>query len=158
MPVKINFKNPSTDFSIDIIKDIIKRKVKDEYGVLDIAVALGKGLFGDGLEDAANRYLYKNICEIADEAVVKFAQNSPTEEIANNWSYEIEATKHNQIRLCFNNSTIQNGQNVAIIIDVGHGTRDGNWVEGKNYLDQPTQEAYDKIINEIWEALKNEHR
>lgn len=91
--------------------------------------------------------------KIADESLDKFAKASPTTDISKNWDYEIISTK-NKVSLFFTNSTIQNGENLAIIIDVGHGTADGHWISGLHYLDKPVQETYEKIIKETWEALK----
>lgn len=91
---------------------------------------------------------------IAEESLKEFVEASPDEGIAKGWSYEIVSNKR-KVSLFFNNSKIENGENVAIIIDVGHGTRDGRWISGKNYLSKPTQEAYDNIINKTWEALKS---
>lgn len=93
-----------------------------------------------------------NLEEIAEDCLKKFIDASPNQEIAKNWSYEIQ-TKKNKVFLFFNNSTIQNGENMAIIIDVGHATKEGKWIEGEHYLDKPTKEAYDLIIKETQEAL-----
>lgn len=91
---------------------------------------------------------------IAEESLKEFVEASPDEYIAKSWSYEIVSNKH-KVSLFFNNSKIENGENIAIIIDVGHGTRDGRWISGQNYLSKPTKEAYDNIINKTWEALKS---
>lgn len=91
--------------------------------------------------------------QIANESLKKFVLASPTKEIAESWSYEI-MHKKNKVSLIFNNSQIQNGENVAIIIDVGHGTKEGYWISGKNYLSKPIKDTYDKIIKETWEVLK----
>jgi hypothetical protein len=90
---------------------------------------------------------------IADESLKKFIRSSPTEEIANSWSYEI-VSKGNKVSLFFNNSCVKDGVNIAIIIDIGHGTKNGYWVSGQNYLSKPIKETYDRIINETWEELK----
>ena len=69
------------------------------------------------------------------------------------WYYKIE---HNRgtVSLSFLNSNIQNGQNIAIILDIGHGTRGGGWVEGRHYIEPAIQPIFDELANESWNELK----
>lgn len=106
------------------------------------------------LEKALNLLDKANIRMIAEGALLEFAAASPNEEIAKSWSYEIISNK-GTLSLFFTNSQVVNGQNIAIIIDVGHATKNGYWVSGTNYLSKPTKKAYDKIIKDTWEALKS---
>lgn len=94
----------------------------------------------------------KKLDKIAERSLQDFINASPNENVANSWSYEIISDSR-KVSLFFNNSYIQNGVNIAIVIDVGHGTSSGKYVEGLHYLDEPTQKAYDRIIEETWEAL-----
>lgn len=86
--------------------------------------------------------------KIAKESINDFIKASPTPEIAAGWSYNVKDTG-TKIVLSFENSTFENGENVAILIDVGHGTSSGNWVPGKNYLREPIKKTY-KRINELF--------
>ena len=70
------------------------------------------------------------------------------------WTYEIEHTK-DSVALRFLNTNIQNGQNIAIILDVGHGTRGGGWVEGRNYIEPAIQPIFDELAKESWNELKS---
>ena len=69
------------------------------------------------------------------------------------WYYEIE---HNRdtVALRFLNSNIQNGQNIAIILDIGHGTRGGSWVEGRHYIEPAIQPIFDELAAESWNDVK----
>ena len=69
------------------------------------------------------------------------------------WTYEIE---HNRdtVALRFLNTNIQNGQNIAIILDIGHGTRGGGWVEGRHYIEPAIQPVFDELAKESWNELK----
>lgn len=95
--------------------------------------------------------------KIAADCLQYFVMASPTEEVAKNWSYEVVSEK-NKLSLFFNNSFVKNGVNIAIIIDIGHGTSTGKWVPGQHYLKEPIQKTYDTIIERTWEALKNYER
>lgn len=94
------------------------------------------------------------IQKIAEETVEKLAKASPYESIAVAWSYEIKKNK-NSYFLYFNNSYVNNGVNIALLVDKGHATKSGKWIEGKNYIDGTIDEAYKQIIEAAKEELNN---
>lgn len=95
----------------------------------------------------------KKLMKIAEETVAKLKKVSPYESISDGWQYEI--LKYSKgIKIYFNNTKVENGVNIALVVDTGHGTRGGKWVSGKNYIKEPIEEAYNKILNETWEELK----
>lgn len=94
------------------------------------------------------------IQKIAEETVEKLSKASPYESIAVAWSYEIKKNK-NSYFLYFNNSYVNNGVNIALLVDKGHATKSGKWIEGKNYIDGPIDEAYKQIIEAAKEELNN---
>ena len=65
------------------------------------------------------------------------------------WRYEI-AESNGKAELQFLNSNIQNGQNVALLIQYGHGTASGNWVEGRDYVNP----ALADLMTQMEEELK----
>lgn len=71
---------------------------------------------------------------------------------ANSWYYEI-AYDGGQYYLNFFNSNIQNGIRVAIILDVGHGTGTGGYVQGKNYIQPAIRPIFDQIANAAWKEV-----
>ena len=86
-----------------------------------------------------------DIQKIADKTVKKLADASPYDKIAEGWSYTIERD-HKQVILYFNNSYVENGLNIALLVDKGHATSSGHWVSGKNYIDEPVRKAFEEII------------
>lgn len=94
---------------------------------------------------------------IAEKALEKLKDATPKDSnlTANSWGYEIIQNGSKGVSLYFTNSNVKNGVNIAIILDAGHATVDGRWVEGKKYLDKVTKEIYDDIMQETWEELKN---
>ena len=95
----------------------------------------------------------KRLTKIADDTVIELKKVSPYESIAKGWSYELRFSK-DSITLTFNNSEIQNGVNLAILTNDGYATKEGKWVSGKHYIEEPIQNAYKKILKETWEELK----
>lgn len=71
---------------------------------------------------------------------------------ASSWSYEI---KHGNgtVSISFKNSNIQNGVPIAIILQYGHGTRNGGWVQGRDYINPAIQPIFDKIANDAWREV-----
>lgn len=70
-----------------------------------------------------------------------------TGETANSWSYEIQREK-GTVSLVFSNSHIEQGVNIAIILQYGHGTGTGGYVEGRDYINPAVQPIFDKILEE----------
>lgn len=71
---------------------------------------------------------------------------------ANSWYYEVKTT-NGRTELSFKNSNRQNGVLIAIILEYGHATRNGGWVEGRHYIDPAIQPIFDKIANDAWREV-----
>lgn len=68
---------------------------------------------------------------------------------ANSWYYKIEQTDVS-VSIVYCNSNIQNGVSIAVILDHGHGTRGGGWVQGRHYIDPAIQPIFDEITKKAW--------
>ena len=71
---------------------------------------------------------------------------------AESWYYEINHTKES-VSISFHNSNIQNGVPIAIILQYGHGTGTGGWVEGRDYINPSVQPIFDKIAEDAWKEV-----
>lgn len=73
-------------------------------------------------------------------------------ETANSWFYEI---KHDNgsATITFCNSHINKGVPIAIILQYGHGTGTGGWVEGRDYINPAIQPVFDKIVDSAWKEV-----
>lgn len=71
---------------------------------------------------------------------------------SNSWYYKIE-NQNGKVTLNFYNSNVKNNVNIAIIIQYGHGTKNGGWVEGIDYINPAVQPVFDKILNDVWGDL-----
>lgn len=72
---------------------------------------------------------------------------------ARSWYYEIK-NNNGRVTISFNNSNIQNGVPIAIILQYGHGTRNGGWVQGRDYINPAIQPVFDKIANDAWQEVR----
>jgi hypothetical protein len=68
------------------------------------------------------------------------------------WYYEVE-TKQGSSTISFHNSNIQNGVSIAMILQYGHGTGTGGWVQGRDYINPAIQPIFDEIANNAWREV-----
>ena len=88
------------------------------------------------------------------EGVAALASATPIDsgETANSWYYDIDYTKES-IVISFNNSHIHDGVPIAIILQYGHGTGTGGWVQGRDYINPAVQPIFDKIADDAWREV-----
>lgn len=68
---------------------------------------------------------------------------------ASSWNYRIEMG-NGKYDIIWSNSNVNNGVNIAIIIQYGHGTRNGGYVQGIDYINPAMQEVFSNMANELW--------
>ena len=71
---------------------------------------------------------------------------------ANSWYYEIER-QNGSVSIVFNNSNVNKGVPIAIILQYGHGTGTGGWVQGRDYINPAIQPIFDEIANNAWKEV-----
>ena len=85
-------------------------------------------------------------------AALESATPADTGLTARSWSYKIER-KGESVSISFHNSNIQNGVPIAIILQLGHGTGTGGWVQGRDYINPAIQPIFDKIADSAWREV-----
>lgn len=92
-----------------------------------------------------------NLDKYGQEGVAALASATPvdTGQTANSWHYKIEQ-KNGSVSIGFYNTNIQNGVPIAIILQYGHATRNGGWVQGRDYINPAIQPIFDKIADTAW--------
>lgn len=88
------------------------------------------------------------------EGVSALASATPIDsgQTANSWDYRIVRSKGG-VSIQFFNTNIQNGVPIAIILQYGHGTGTGGWVQGRDYINPAIQPIFDKLANEAWREV-----
>jgi len=71
---------------------------------------------------------------------------------AASWSYEIQ-NDGGKATVSFNNSNINQGVNIAIILQYGHGTGTGGYVAGRDYINPAIQPVFDKLAEDAWKEV-----
>lgn len=106
------------------------------------------------LERAKEVVRISDLDKYGQEGVNALSSATPvdTGKTASSWYYKIENTKKS-VTISFYNSNIQNGVPIAIILQYGHGTRNGGWVEGRDYINPAIQPIFDKIAESAWKEV-----
>lgn len=86
--------------------------------------------------------------------VAALSSATPTEsgKTASSWNYEI-IQNGSGAQIVFSNSNINKGVNIAIILQYGHGTGTGGWVEGRDYINPAIQGIFEQFASDIWKEV-----
>lgn len=88
------------------------------------------------------------------EGVKALASATPKDSgaTADSWSYTIEHGK-GYAKLIFNNDNIVDDVKVAVVLQYGHATKNGGWVEGIDYINPALKPLFEKIADESWKEV-----
>ena len=82
---------------------------------------------------------------------LQFYTPKDTEETANSWMYE---TTSRGI-VWYNSKVTTNGTPLAILLQYGHGTRSGVYVQGIDYINPALKPLFERIGDDIWKEVKS---
>lgn len=71
---------------------------------------------------------------------------------ASSWYYEIDHSR-GSASINFYNSNVNKGVLIAIILQYGHGTRNGGWVQGRDYINPAMRPLFDKFAEDAWREV-----
>lgn len=88
------------------------------------------------------------------EGVAALSSATPVDsgETADSWYYEIKR-QNGSVAIEFNNSNVNKGVPIAVILQYGHGTGTGGWVEGRDYINPAVQPIFDEIADNAWKEV-----
>lgn len=108
------------------------------------------------LQRAVRGDYLKILDQFGSEGVAALAAATPTDTgaTAASWDYEVRTT-NNTGELVFTNSHINKGVNIAIILQYGHGTGTGGYVQGIDYINPALRPIFDNILRAIEKAVND---
>lgn len=68
------------------------------------------------------------------------------------WSYKI-IQNDNGVSVTWYNDNVNKGVNIAIILQYGHATRNGGWVEGRDYINPALKPIFDDLAKAAWKEV-----
>ncbi|MPM42084.1 hypothetical protein SDC9_88746 [bioreactor metagenome] len=98
------------------------------------------------ITDILNRY--------GQEGVKALSAATPkdTGDTASKWGYEITTGK-NKHSITWTNDSINDGIPIVILIQYGHGTKNGGYVSGVDFINPAIQSVMNKIADSIWKEV-----
>lgn len=105
---------------------------------------------------SSDAYILEKLRYFGEKGVANLTKNTPIDTglLANSWEYSIERTT-NGLLLTWYTTDMENGLNVAIILDQGHATKSGGWVEGRNFIYPSLQPIYDEVNEWLRKEILN---
>ena len=88
----------------------------------------------------------------AGVAALASATPKATGETAASWYYTVK-NQNGIISITFNNSNIVNGVPIAIVLYYGHSTKNGGWIQGRDYIKPAIRPVFDKMTNKMWKEV-----
>ena len=98
------------------------------------------------IRDILERYAKEGVRALTD------ANPDNTGKPSDSWDYEIQKTK-NGYSIYWTNSNINNGVPIAVILQYGHGTNGGGYVQGVDYINPALKPIFDKLADNAWKEV-----
>ena len=97
----------------------------------------------------------KVLDKYGQEGVAALAAATPTDSglTAESWDYKIQ-NGSGGYKIMWTNSNVNDGVPIAIIIQYGHGTGTGGYVQGRDYINPAMRSVFDNIADKAWEEVK----
>jgi hypothetical protein len=98
--------------------------------------------------------IYAHLERFGMEGVAALSAATPVDsgETANSWSYEILQDR-TSYSIIWSNSHVEGGRPIAILLQYGHGTGTGGFVQGRDYINPALQSIFDRFADEAWKAV-----
>ena len=92
--------------------------------------------------------------QFGKEGVSALASATPSKSglTSKSWNYEV-TRKGNNWKITWTNSNVNKGANIAVLIQYGHGTRNGGYVVGRDYINPAIRPVFDKIAKQAWKEV-----
>ena len=108
------------------------------------------------LKNASRRNYRRLLEEYGRKGVDALSLATPVDSgiTASSWTYDISETS-NGFEINWNNSNVNDGVNIAIILQYGHGTGTGGYVQGRDYINPALQSVFDGFVDDLTKAVNN---
>ena len=102
---------------------------------------------------SSSEYL-KVLDKYGKEGVSILASVTPVDsgKTAESWGYEITRSSSGA-KISWTNFNVINGTPIAIILQYGHGTRNGGYVEGRDYINPAIKPIFDRLASDVWKEV-----
>jgi hypothetical protein len=97
---------------------------------------------------------FRGLDRYGQEGVRALSAYTPkdTGETASSWTYQVIRSK-GTYAIVWSNTNVVSGVPIAVLIQYGHGTRNGGWVQGRDYINPALRPVFDRIAEEAWKVV-----
>ena len=98
--------------------------------------------------------IFKGLERFGQEGVDALAAATPVDDgtTANSWYYEI-VQDGKSWSIIWGNSNVNDGRPIAVLLQYGHGTGTGGYVQGRDYINPAIRPVFDKLAAEAWKVV-----
>ena len=106
------------------------------------------------LQSMSKGDIFRSLDKYGQEGVVALSAATPSESgaTAAAWSYEVTKGR-GQYSISWTNGHIVGGVPVVILLQYGHGTGTGGYVQGRDFINPALKSIFDRIANDVWKAV-----
>lgn len=106
------------------------------------------------LEKAAQTGGAKNFDRYGQMGVRALEQASPVDkgDMARSWKYRIVQNR-GSVTIEWYNTDSNDGENIAILVQYGHGTGTGGYVEGRDFINPAMKDVFQTIADQLWKEV-----
>jgi hypothetical protein len=103
-----------------------------------------------------NKDLFRNLDRFGRMGVDALSRATPVETglAAKSWGYQI-GNSGGKISISWFNTDVEGGVNIVIILQYGHGTGTGGYVQGRDFINPAMRPVFDKILEDVWRVVTN---
>lgn len=109
------------------------------------------------LKKSADNRIFKSLIQYGQKGVEALSAATPTDsgETAASWRFEV-VYSNGSAKINWLNDNVNQGVNIALILQMGHGTGTGGWVEGRDYINPAIQPIFDEMLDKIWKEVTSD--
>lgn len=106
------------------------------------------------LKKMTSKNLFRNLEKYGEKGVQALSSSTPKDsgKTAISWDYEIKIGQKS-VEIYWTNSNVNKGVNIAVIIQYGHGTNNGGYVQGRDYINPAMRPIFDEIADNVWKEV-----
>ena len=106
------------------------------------------------LKKILNGDIFATLERFGAEGVAALSAATPKDsgETANSWTYEVKRERGSW-SIIWGNTNVIDGRPIAILLQYGHGTGTGGFVQGRDYINPAMRPIFDRMANEAWKAV-----
>lgn len=110
------------------------------------------------LEKIRRNEVFENLDRYGEMGVAALSQATPKEtgESATSWKFRTVKTRNSVEIHWYNTHVNDHGTPIAVLVQYGHGTGTGGYVQGRDFINPAMRPLFDRFVNEIWEKVKAE--